>query len=367
MEYCSRCVLPNSRPNLVFKDGNCNCAVTNHNNVDWDLREVEFKEYVRRLKNDSVSQYDCVIPVSGGKDSTWQVIKAMEYGLRPLAITWKSPVRTDIGRENLENLISLGVDHMDVSINPEVERLFTLKAFKRFGSPAIPMHMAIHSIPLRIANALNVRHILWGENSAVEYGGTGLNSQFVTSEWMQKYAINFNTDHRDWVDSDLSFDDLKWYGISDIDVSNISGSFLGYFFKWDPLETYRVSSEFGFKSMDKPKLGLYEFADIDDKFLIVIHHYMKWFKFGFTRLWDNLSIEIREGRMTRAEAISRLAEQGIETPENEIEQFCYYTGISKSEFDLICNSFRNKDIWTFENGKWIIKDFLLKDFWNENH
>ena len=71
-----------------------------------------------------------MIPVSGGKDSTWQVITALKYNLKPLCVTWKTPVRSKIGIQNLENLIKLGVDHYDVTINPDVEKYFCYKLCK---------------------------------------------------------------------------------------------------------------------------------------------------------------------------------------------------------------------------------------------
>ena len=109
-----------------------------------------FAEVVGKAKAQSRG-YDCLIPVSGGKDSTWQVIKCLEYGLNPLCVTWKTPARTQLGQQNLDNLVGLGVDHIDYQINPKVERKFMLEAFKRFGSTAVPMHMAIFSIPAQIA------------------------------------------------------------------------------------------------------------------------------------------------------------------------------------------------------------------------
>ena len=138
--------------------------------INWKNRELKFKKLVKITKNKNKS-YDCVIPVSGGKDSTWQVLTAIRYGLKPLCVTWKTPGRNKIGYQNLKNLISLGVDHIDFSINLKVEKYFTLKAFERFGNPLIPMHMAIHAIPLRLATKMKIPLVLWGENSAIEYGG----------------------------------------------------------------------------------------------------------------------------------------------------------------------------------------------------
>ena len=91
-------------------------------------------------------------------------------GLNPLAVTWKPPGRTSIGQQNLNNLISLGVDHIDYSINPKVEAKFMLKAFEKFGATATPMHLALFNIPLKIAHRFEIPLVIYGENGAFEYG-----------------------------------------------------------------------------------------------------------------------------------------------------------------------------------------------------
>ena len=372
IKYCAKCILPNSRPNLKFDDdgNNCNCATKDTKTaIDWDARQDSFRRLVSDIKNID-SSYNCIIPVSGGKDSTWQVLKALEFGLKPLCVTWRSPVRTEIGSENLSNLISLGVDHIDFSINPAIEKKFALKAFEVKGSPVIPMHMAIHALPLKIASAFRVPMVLWGENSAFEYGGSDeeLKGYEITRDWIRKYGVTNDTDAIDWVSEDISLSDLWPYTLPDGAFekgAGIRGVFLGQFFKWDPLEVYEQSRKNGFKSSEVIKTGIYDFADIDDKFLITIHHWMKWYKFGFTRAWDNLSLEIRAGRIARDEAIAILSENGPEYPIEEIKMFCEYVEISLDRFFEICENHRDKNIWSKVDGKWVIDDFLIPDFnWN---
>ena len=175
MKWCHSCVLPNTRPNLVLgDDGICN-ACRSHGtkrDIDWAARAEQLRHVAGWAKTSSRSGYDCLIPVSGGKDSTWQTIRCLELGLRPLAVTWRTPARTAIGQQNLDNLISLGVDHIDYRINPKVEARFMVKAYERHGSTAIPMHMALYNIPLTIAARFHIPLVVWGENSAFEYGGS---------------------------------------------------------------------------------------------------------------------------------------------------------------------------------------------------
>ena len=208
LRYCKLCVLPNTRPNLEFDaDGVCQACRTHAQrpDVDWSAREKDFRTLVESVKR-RASGYDCVVPVSGGKDSTWQIVKCLEYGLRPLAVTWKTPARTAIGQRNLDNLVALGVDHIDWQVSPRVEARFMLKAFERFGSTAIPMHLAIFSIPLRIAVDFEIPLVVWGENSAVEYGNaeTAQAGHRLDRAWLRTYGVTHGTTAADWVDADLS-------------------------------------------------------------------------------------------------------------------------------------------------------------------
>ena len=349
IHYCKNCILPSTRPNLYLDKTTNLCSVCKplrfkRNKINWPKRAKEFESIAVNSKNRN-NIYDCLIPVSGGKDSTWQVLTALKYNLRPLCITWRSPARNDIGKRNLNNLIRLGVDHIDFTVDPKIEKYFTLRTFKKFGNPLIPMHMALHALTVRTAIEKNIKLILWGENAADEYGGKKkLMGQFMTNEWRKYYGVNNGTTISFWFDKVLNFKNLFPYKIpsqQEISKNKIKEVFLGYFFKWDPKKIFYISKKYGFKNLKKPKTGVYNFADIDDEFLITIHHYMKWYKFGFTRIWDNLSIEIRNKRLSRKGAIQKVKEIGVENPKTEIKKFCNYLGISILKFQNICNSHRN--------------------------
>jgi hypothetical protein len=131
---------------------------------------------------------------------------------------------------------------------------------------------------------------------------------------------------------------------------------------WDPETSFKVASENGFKPrVQGPKTGYYNYADIDDDFMS-IHHYIKWYKFGFTRLFDNLSIEIRNGRMTRGEAINLISSMGEQRPTEDIKKLCEFIKIDEIRFNKILETFRNRNIWFNDNGVWKIKDFLIKNW-----
>lgn len=368
MQYCQKCVIPDSRPNIRFDaEGVCNAcrAADVKRKIDWQEREKNFRKLTEHYKR-SGRGYDCLIPVSGGKDSIWQVVKCLEYGLKPLAVTWKTPARTPLGEHNLQQLVNLGVDHIDFQVSPEVEKKFLLEAFTRYGATGIPMHMAIFNIPLNFAVRMGISLMVWGENSAFEYGGTEeewLGSR-LDANWLKKYGVTHGTTAKDWVSEKLTEKELTPYfgpSAQDLEKNPVNAVFLGYYFEWDPVMSMTVAKAHGFKASDAPKTGYYDFADIDDDF-ISIHHYLKWYKFGMTRTFDNLSIEIRNGRLARENAVEILRERGDDTPHEDIEKFCAFTGITQKRFFEIAETFRNQNIWKKESGKWIIPGFLISDW-----
>lgn len=367
--YCKTCVLPNTRPNLRIRpDGSCDCVAMSAKLDQSEADRLKEFELLVTYAKDKNAEYDCVIPVSGGKDSTWQVVKALEHGLHPLCVTWRSPGRNQLGERNLRNLVNLGVDHIDVTINPLVERTFTRKAFERLGSPAIPMHMAIHALALQTAVRYRSPLVIYGENSADEYGNTDDSTRgyLLTSEWLMRYGATGRTTAKDWIDSELSMRDLQpyqWPSEDELSTVGVRPVFLGYFFKWDAMETFRIAKEHGFESASQPKVGIYEFADIDDSFVIAVHHYMKWLKYGFTRTWDNIALEIRAGRLSREEGLNRIKSLGQEYPREAIQDFCRYVGYTEDDFVGVIERFRNPSIWSKSNdGVWRIEGFPISEW-----
>jgi N-acetyl sugar amidotransferase len=372
MKWCSRCILPDTRPNLrLDSEGICNACRAHEAKsvIDWPSRLEQLHRIVGVAKQRARENgYDCLIPVSGGKDSTWQTVRCIELGLKPLAVTWKTPARTAIGQANLQNLIGLGVDHIDWQINPKVEAKFMLKTFERFGSTAIPMHLALFNIPLTLAVRFGIPLVLWGENSAFEYGAAdkGDTGFKLDAAWLKTYGVTHGTTAADWIDADLSAKDLAAYfgptGV-ELDTAGVRAIFLGHFQQWDPEHTRRVAMEHGFRAdTSGPRTGYYDYADIDDDF-ISIHHWMKWYKFGFTRLFDNLSLEIRNRRITRGHALEIVRKVGEQMPERDIEKFCRFAGVATEQFYAIAEKFRNLRIWQKRHdGVWYLPDFLLDDW-----
>lgn len=368
MQYCQRCVMPANHPYVhVESDGICSAckAYDRRSQVDWVARERDFRKVVDWAKARSEG-YDCLIPVSGGKDSFWQVATCLEYGLNPLTITWRDPARLPIGQENLDALIGMGVDHIDFSINPEVERRFLLKSFERYGVPGIPKHMALYNLPLRTAVQYRIPLLVWGENPAIEYGviENGGQGFAVDREWLhQNHGVTQGTTAEAWIDEDLARKQLTPYfppSAEAVERVGINAIYLGYYFCWEPEANYALARRHGFRAPNNGP-GYHAYDDVDSEF-ISIHHFLKWYKFGYTRLFDNLSIDIRAGRITREQAVDIIRERAPETPHADIRAFCEYLGISQAYFWSVTEGLRNHDLWVVRDGEWRIPGFIVPDW-----
>ncbi|MGI9258169.1 MAG: N-acetyl sugar amidotransferase [Gammaproteobacteria bacterium] len=372
--YCQSCVLPDTRPGVrLDDDGVCQgCKnVDAKKGIDWEARAGAFAQVAEEARKQN-RKYDCVIPVSGGKDGFWQVQTALEHGLHPLCVTYHVPFRNELGERNLQKLVDLGVDHIDFRPNPAVERTFIRKAFATKAISGLVPHMAIFALPVQVAVAYDIPLVIYAENSAMEYGteDDSLTGARLDHRWLMRFGVTDGTTAEDWIDDELTRQGLGPYFFpsdAELEARNIKVVFLGYYYPWDPENSKRIAEQYGFESRKEgPLVGHYSYANIDDE-LLGIHQHAKWYKFGITRSWDTISMEIRNGRVTRDEAIALLRDSGAEIPWHAIELFCNYLGLSQAEYFSILEKFRNPEIWSRRDGKWIIEDFLIDPFdWPED-
>jgi hypothetical protein len=216
---------------------------------------------------------------------------------------------------------------------------------------------------------LRIPLVIWGENPWMEYGGSGnevdlprLNRQFLRNHHILK-----GRDIEEWLDEKLSLREIQTFIYpteKELDDLNYTPIFLGYYLPWDAQKNVEIALTYEFKVRDKgPIMGLYDYADLDCM-NIVIHHYFKWLKFGFNRITDNTSNEIRKGRMTRETAIQMVrAYDGMKPPKKYIEAFCNQIDISIEQFWEVAERFRNQNIWKRDNNReWYIEGWIGGDF-----
>nr|ELN8688724.1 pseudaminic acid biosynthesis protein PseA [Campylobacter coli] len=241
MKFCKKCVMPDTKPDLHFDEEGvcdaCRSQEVKNQNINWQEREKEFFELIKKYKKHPV--YDCVIGVSGGKDSTFQVVKMLELGLNPLCVCFEPSVPTKIGRKNLDNLNHLGVDLIHIKRDPKVYQKLAREAFIRTGDNEWQNHLGIFTSVPRIAVNFGVPLIIWGESPQIEYGGpaSSKNKNILGREWLEEFGGLLGNRASDMLGvNGIAEKDLFLYTYpSDEELQRVgvTGLFLGYYFKWD--------------------------------------------------------------------------------------------------------------------------------------
>jgi N-acetyl sugar amidotransferase len=369
IKYCTTCLLPSTKPDLRFDDlGVCTAcnAYLNRVEVDWVARKKEFELIISKFRSKSDSKWDCIIPVSGGKDSTAQVLKILEVGLNPLCVTATTCDLSKIGRNNIENIKKLGVDYVEFSPNPVIRKKLNKIGLEVVGDIAWPEHVGIFTIPVRAAVDFRVPLIIWGENSQNEYGGpaTAQQSPYLTRRWLEEFGgmlglrvsdlhENYNIPKRDLIPYTYPSDE-------DLTSAGVTGLFLGHYFPWDGLSNYLLAQANGFESFGSVVEGsMVDYENLDN-FQHGIHDYFKFLKFGFGRATDIASLHIRRGRLTRIQALQIVKDNDGKYPwsylRKPLADILSRIELSVEEFDAICERFTNKNLFiTDKNGK-LIRD-----------
>ncbi|MBR2164235.1 MAG: N-acetyl sugar amidotransferase, partial [Campylobacter sp.] len=216
MRFCTKCVMPETKPNLHFdQDGVCDACRSQENknvDIDWNARKIEFLELIKKYKKHPI--YDCVIGVSGGKDSTFQVLTMLNLGLNPLCVCFEPTIPTKVGRKNLKNLNNLGVDIIHIKRDPIVYKKLAKEAFKRTGDNEWQNHLGIFTCVPRIAVNFGIPLIIWGESPQIEYGGpaTSKDNNILDKNWLDKFGGLLGTSIEDMIGVDgLDEKDLYFY------------------------------------------------------------------------------------------------------------------------------------------------------------
>jgi N-acetyl sugar amidotransferase len=361
--------MPDTKPNLSFdEDGICNACrnYENREKVDWDQRENELRSILDQYRSKDGAKWDCIIPVSGGKDSTYQVIKMLDFGMNPLCVTATTCDLTEIGRYNIENLKNLGVDHVTFSPNKVVRKKLNRIGLIQVGDISWPEHVGIFTTPVRIAVNMNVPLIIWGENSQNEYGGpaAATENNVLDRRWLEEFGGLLGLRVSDLIGTEnLQERDLIPYTYptdEELKRVGVTGLFLGHYQPWDGFSNVLISQAHGFKTWGKTIEGSAVDYENLDNHQVGIHDYFKFLKFGFGRASDLVSMHVRRGRITRAEAMRIVKMHDGKFPwtylDKPLEEILRPLDITVNEYVAICDQFTNKKLFVKNRKGELIKD-----------
>ena len=367
MKYCKKCLYPDTKPQLIFdENGVCSACVNADlkEKIDWNEKRRELYRILEKFRNKNGTNYDCIIPVSGGKDSHYQtyVIKK-EFGLNPLVVNFHPQDQTELGRKNLENLKKIGVDCIEFTPNPDVYLKLSRFGLKELGDFQWPEHLGIFTIPVQIAVKYNIPLIIWGENPQLEYGKpTDINNETILDKrWTEENGGYFLDKIKpiDMIKYGFKLEDLYPYIYppdDEIRKVGVTGIFLGTYLKWNIFEQLKFVKGIGFEENNENKEGTYNGWENLDVYFTVFHDYFKFLKYGFGRATDHASIEIRYGRISREEGLELVKKHEGKIPRKFLKKFLEFADLTMEEFLEICNKFTNKEIFKVDENMNIVRD-----------
>jgi N-acetyl sugar amidotransferase len=369
LTYCKHCVMPDTKPDLFLDEqGVCNAcrSYEGRRDVDWDDRYRQLLQVLERYRRRDSSNWDCIVPVSGGKDSTYQVVRMLQLGLNPLCVTSTTCDLSDIGRRNIENIKRLGVDYVEMSPNPLVRAKLNRVGLTQVGDISWPEHVGIFTIPVRAAVQFNVPLIVWGENSQNEYGGPAAAAEgsILNRRWLAEFGGLLGMrgtdlggqegiEHKHLINYTYPWDE-------DLSRVGVTGLFLGYYIPWDGLSNTLIAQANGFVTYDKVVEGSMVNYENLDNHQTGIHDYFKFLKFGFGRATDLACLHIRRGRLPRQDGLDAVSRLDGRFPSSylgkSLGDILRPLDMDVDEFVRVCDKFTNKKIFKRDVSGKLIKD-----------
>ena len=361
--------MPDTKPDLKLDEqGVCNAcrAYERRKEVDWDARRRELPALLDKYRSRNGSNWDCIVPVSGGKDSTFQVIRMLQLGLNPLCVTATTCDLSDIGRRNIQNLKNLGVDYVEFSPNPVVRRKLNRIGLQQVGDISWPEHVGIFTIPVRAAVQFNVPLLVWGENSQNEYGGpaAAAENNVLDRRWLEEFGGLLGLRVSDLIGLEgITAKDLIPYTYptdEELKRVGVTGLFLGYYLPWDGYANALIAQASGFETLSHTVEGSVVNYENVDNHQTGIHDYFKFLKFGFGRATDIACLHLRRGRITRQDALDMVRRHDGKFPwtylDKPIEQILAPLDLTVEQFVKICDRFTNKKIFLKDAKGNLVKD-----------
>lgn len=369
MKYCKKCVMPSSRPGIVIdEEGICaGCRAEEiKDKVDWDTRFTELEKLCDKYRNTGKDGYDCMIAVSGGKDSHFQVhIMKERLGMNPLLVSVEDNFpMPEAGKHNIKNISEeFGCDIISLKPNIRAQKILMRKTFEKYGKPTWYIDRLIYTYPVHMAIKFSIPFLIYGENVNYEYGGSQNSEAYSAKDQV-------NND----VASDISWDVLLGNGVEmkdmglciypskkELEQEKLEPIYLSYFIKWNSYRNYIFAKKRGFKDLTHEWKRQHHVEDFDsvDTRAYLVHAWMKYPKFGHASATDYLSRFIRYGMITRQEAIELVKKHDHALDHKAVDDFVDFAGYSRSQFWNIIDKFYNKDIFEKDNNRqWKLKDPL---------
>lgn len=364
MKFCTECIMPDTRPHITF-DKNGVCIACQHHrkkaDVDWDSRFAKLKALCDKHRRTDKGAYDCMIAVSGGKDSHYQVHVMKELmGMNPLLITVEdSFTMTEAGRHNIKNISeAFGCNVISFKPNRRAARIISRYMFETYGRPLWYIDRLLYTVPLYYAAALHIPLLVYGENVSYEYGGIDDEETYsARNQVFNGVAPDVTLD--ELVKAGVSLDELAYLEAPSKDaLAGLEPIYLSYFVEWNSIKNYEFAKRRGFKDLthEWERINHIEnFNQIDSQGYL-LNAWMKFPKYGHAYATDYAARWVRYGLLTREEAVKIAEERDHNVDPKIIEDFCDFTGMTIPEFYEALDKLYNRDLFEKNQfGQWRLK------------
>ncbi len=372
MEYCKRCLYPeNAKPTIIFdNEGVCSgCRYhESRKNIDWNEREKMLRiilEEQKQKAKEAGNPYDCIIPVSGGKDSHYQTyLMKVVYGMNPLLVTYNHAFNTKLGIRNLNNIVEkFGVDLVRFTANTESVRKISRYMLKTVGDLTWHYHAGIRTLPFQMAVKYKIPLIVWGEHGFAELTGlVTLEDMVEFTKWTRQEHDMRGYEPHDLINevSGITERDIVPYiypSDEEIEELDIRGIYISNFYPWDALDHAKKMKEMsGFATHPGPREKTFILHGKIEDHANDVHDYLKYLKFGYGRATDDASMEIRHGRMRREDGVA-LVEKYDSAKPSTLDTYLNFLNITEDQFNDWVEPMRDDEIWEKDSyGKWMVKD-----------
>lgn len=358
--YCTKCVMSSTRPRITFnKDGVCNaCQWAEEKKIlDWKKRWKHLKEICQKEKRVHKTGFNCLIPVSGGKDSSYVSYRMKhDLGMNPLCVTITPPLPKETGELNLKRFANSGYDLIAITPNTKIAQEINRFGFIEYGLPLYSWMINLQTAIHKVAMKFNIHLIMYGEEGESEYGGTSVlkNRPFYDKEYSRKIYLS-NTIPEKLLNMYQKNQLYWWLYMSKKEYHNagLKIAHWSYFENWDPYRNYVFAKEkTGLKEQKERSKGTYNNFSQTDTILYDLHTHLMYLKYGFGRCSQDVGIDIRRGALSRKQGIILAKKYDHEFPVEYVPEYLDYFDMSRKDFDAVLDTWTNKKLFNKVKGVW---------------
>ncbi|WP_436414229.1 N-acetyl sugar amidotransferase [Petrimonas sp.] len=359
MKYCTKCVMPSTRPGITFNEqGLCSAcqAYENRINTDYNARFEELKKICDTYRGcNGKNSYDCMIAVSGGKDSHFQVYMFKEVlGMNPLLVTVEDNFpMTSAGMHNLKNISeAFGCDIISMKPNIQAQKKIMKYTFEKYGKPTYFVDRYIYTYPLHMAVKFNTSLLIYGENVSYEYGGSNAKETYSAKDQINN-GVGTGIPTEELLVNGVTMKDLNFFEApAQEDIDKLNPIYLSYFVEWNSFKNYEIAKKYGFHDLTHEWDRTHHVENFDqiDSPAYLVHSWMKYPKFGHASATDYSARMVRYGMLTRDEAFELVKKHDHALDPLSVRDFCSFLGYSEKEFWRIIDNLYNREL--FEKNKY---------------